>query len=62
MDQYFLCQRNDADRRDIVERGIALQARDGTIPAVEFLRSRDIAATVIQRVMGEPERRRAPAS
>jgi hypothetical protein len=56
------CQRSDADRRDVVDLGIAMQGRDGTIPAVEFLRSRNIAAGVIRRVLGEPGRRRAPSS
>ena len=62
MEQYSLSQRQDLQGRDIVDLGIALQERDGTISAVEFLRSQDIAAAIIQRVLGEPERRRAPAS
>jgi hypothetical protein len=62
MEQFSLTQRQDVQGRDIVDHGIALQAREGTIPAVEFLRSRNIAAAIIQRVLGEPERRRAPAS
>jgi len=59
MDQIRTSQRQDAHRRDIVDTGIALQERSGTVSAVEFLRSQDIAAPVIQRVLGEPERRRA---
>ena len=62
MEQYSLSQRQDLRGRDIVDLGIALQERDGTISAVEFLRSQNIAAAIIQRVLGEPERRRAPAS
>jgi hypothetical protein len=62
MEQYSLSQRQDLQGRDIVDLGIALQEREGTISAVEFLRSQDIAAAIIQRVLGEPERRRAPAS
>jgi len=62
MEQYSLSQRQDLQGRDIVDLGIALQERDGTISAVEFLRSQNIAAAIIQRVLGEPERRRAPAS
>jgi hypothetical protein len=62
MEQTFRCQRSNADRRAIVDLGVALQERDGTISAVEFLRARNIAAAVIQRVLGEPERRRAPAA
>jgi hypothetical protein len=62
MEQYSLSQRQDLQGRDIVDLGIALQERDGTISAVEFLRSQNIASAIIQRVLGEPERRRAPAS
>jgi hypothetical protein len=62
MEQYSLSQRQDLQGRDIVDLGIALQERDGTISAVEFLRSQNIAAAIIQRVLGEPERRRAPGS
>jgi hypothetical protein len=59
MDQIRTSQREDAHRRDIVELGIALQQHSGTVSAVEFLRSQDIAAPVIERVLGEPERRRS---
>ena len=62
MDQIRISQRQDAHRRDIVELGIALQQQTGTVSAVEFLRSRDIAAPVIERVLGEPARRRAPGN
>jgi hypothetical protein len=62
MDQPFRCQRSDAERRAIVDLAVTLQEREGTIPALEFLRARNIAAAVIQRVLGEPERRRAPAA
>jgi hypothetical protein len=62
MEQFSLTQRHDTQCSAIVDLGIALQERDGTISAVEFLRSRNIAAAVIQRVLGEPDRRRAPAS
>jgi hypothetical protein len=59
MDQIRTSQRQDAQRRHIVDLGIALQQQSGTVSAVEFLRSQDIAGTVIKRVLGEPERRRA---
>ncbi|MGJ7918485.1 hypothetical protein ACI48D_23825 [Massilia sp. LXY-6] len=62
MDQVSTGQRRDDQRRHIVDLGVALQQLYGTISAVEFLRSRDIAAAVIARVLGEPERRRAPAA
>ncbi|ALK97825.1 hypothetical protein AB595_16380 [Massilia sp. WF1] len=53
-------QRQDQRRRVIVDTGIAMQRDAGTVSAVEFLRSQDIAAAVIQRVLGEPDRRRMP--
>jgi hypothetical protein len=59
MNQIRTSQRQDAHRREIVDRGIALQGDSGTVSAVEFLRSQNIAAAVIERVLGEPERRRA---
>lgn len=62
MDQIRPTQRQDAHRHDIVELGIALQQRTGTMPAVEFLRSQDIAPLVIERVLGEPARRRGGAA
>nr|WP_314542985.1 hypothetical protein [uncultured Massilia sp.] len=52
-------QRRDAQRRDIVDLGIALQQRSNTMTAVEYLRSQDIGNDVIERVLTEPGRRRA---
>jgi hypothetical protein len=51
-------QRQDARSRDIVDVGIAMQMYASTVSAVEFLRSQNIGARVIERVLGEPERRR----
>jgi hypothetical protein len=51
-------QRQDARSRDVVDVGIAMQKYASTVSAVEFLRSQDIGAKVIERVLGEPERRR----
>jgi hypothetical protein len=51
-------QRQDARSRDIVDVGIAMQKYASTVSAVEFLRSQDIGAKVIERVLGEPARRR----
>lgn len=62
MEQTTLTQRQDAQRSGIVDLGLALQSRDGTISAVEFLRSRGIDPGVIARVLGEPERRRPPSA
>lgn len=52
-------QRQDERRRDIVDVGIAMQRYASTVSAVEFLRSQDVGAEVIERVLGEPARRRA---
>ncbi|MES2149552.1 MAG: hypothetical protein V4508_07135 [Pseudomonadota bacterium] len=51
-------QRQDLQRRDIVNHGISLQESSNTISAVEFLKSHDIAGHVIERVLLEPQRRR----
>ncbi len=50
--------RQDERRRDIVDVGVAMQKYASTVSAVEFLRSQDICADVIERVLGEPQRRR----
>jgi hypothetical protein len=52
-------QRRDARQTDIVDLGIALQQRSNTMSAVEYLRSQDVDATVIERVLTEPGRRRS---
>jgi hypothetical protein len=51
-------QRRDLRCRDIVDHAIAVQESRNTMSAVEFLKSHDIAAHVIERVLLEPERRR----
>jgi len=51
--------RHDETQRVIVERGIAMQQTSNTMSAVEFLKSRDVGAQVIARVLLEPERRRS---
>ena len=51
--------RTDAQRRVIVDAGIAVQGCSNTMAAVEYLRTRDICAHVIERVLLEPHRRRA---
>lgn len=53
-----LVQRRDARSRDVVDVGIAMQKYASTVSAVEFLRSQDIGAKVIERVLSEPEHRR----
>lgn len=54
-------QRRDTRRRDIIEAGIALQARSNTMSAVEYLRAQHIDPGIIERVLGEPAQRRAAA-
>ena len=51
--------RTDMDRRRIVDAGIAVQGSSNTMSAVEYLRTRDIGAHVIERVLLEPHLRRA---
>lgn len=52
--------RQDGRRRDIVDHAILVQASSNTMSAIEYLKAHDIAATVIERVLLEPLRRRAP--
>lgn len=51
--------RSDARKRVIVDAGIAVQDSTNTMSAVEYLRTRDIHARVIERVLLEPHRRRS---
>jgi hypothetical protein len=51
-------QRRDVRCRDIVDHAISVQESRNTMSAVEYLKSHDIAAHVIERVMLEPSRRR----
>jgi hypothetical protein len=50
--------RTDLRRRRIVDAGIAVQGNSNTMSAVEYLRTRDIGAKVIERVLLEPHLRR----
>jgi predicted choloylglycine hydrolase len=51
-------ERRDVRCRDIVDHAIAVQQSRNTMSAVEYLKSHDIAADVIERVMLDPQRRR----
>jgi hypothetical protein len=51
-------ERRDDRCRDIVDHAIAVQQSRNTMSAVEYLKSHDIGADVIERVMLDPERRR----
>jgi len=50
--------RLDCHKRDIVQHGISMQQSSNTMSAVEYLKSRDVASHVIERVLLEPRRRR----
>jgi hypothetical protein len=52
-------QRLDLRRRDIVNHGISMQESSNTMSAIEYLKSHDIDADVIARVLLEPARRRS---
>ena len=54
-------QRHDNRRRDIVNHGISVQESSNTMSAIEYLKSHDIDADVIERVLLEPHRRRSPS-
>jgi len=51
--------RTDLRQRGIVDAGIAVQGSSNTMSAVEYLRTRDIGADVIERVLLEPHLRRS---
>ncbi|PYD85632.1 hypothetical protein DNF23_48000 [Pseudomonas syringae pv. pisi] len=53
--------RRNVRERDIVARGIATLGECGTMPALEYLKAHGVRAQVIERVLLEPERRRALA-
>jgi hypothetical protein len=50
--------RLDVLKSDIVDRGISLQQSSNTMSAFEFLKSRDVDPSVIERVLLDPRRRR----
>jgi hypothetical protein len=51
-------ERRDIRCRDIVDHAISVQESRNTMSAVEYLKSHDIGADVIERVMLDPDRRR----
>jgi hypothetical protein len=55
-------QRRDIRCRDIVDHAIAVQESRNTMSAVEYLKSHDIDANVIERVMLDPDRRRTSSA
>ena len=55
-------ERRDLRCRAIVDHAIAVQESHNTMSAVEYLKSHDIEAAVIERVMLDPQRRRTLAT
>jgi len=51
-------QRVDLRRRDIVDHAISVQENSNTMSAIEYLKSHDIDAAVIERVLLDPQHRR----
>jgi hypothetical protein len=51
--------RQNVGQQDIVARGIATLAESGIMPAVEYLKTHGVRPHVIERVVLEPQRRRA---
>jgi hypothetical protein len=51
-------ERVDLRMRDIVDHAISVQESSNTVSAIEYLKSHDIDARVIERVLLEPQRRR----
>lgn len=52
-------QRNDNGLQRIVNCGISVQSRSNTVCAVEYLKSHNVGADVIERVLSQPKQRRA---
>ena len=52
-------ERRDLRCRDIVDHAISVQESRNTMSAFEYMKSHDIAAEVIERVLLDPDRRRA---
>jgi hypothetical protein len=51
-------QRSDERSSAIVERGIIVQSTFNTVCAIEYLRSHNVQAGIIERVLLHPEQRR----
>ncbi|HJV00433.1 MAG TPA: hypothetical protein VJ752_07795 [Burkholderiaceae bacterium] len=50
--------RTDEHCRDVVDRGILVQASFNTVCAIEYLKSHNIQPHIIERVLLHPEQRR----
>jgi hypothetical protein len=51
-------QRVDANSEDVVECAIAMQAHYNTVCALEYLKSHNVGADIIERVLLHPQLRR----
>lgn len=51
-------QRTDEASRNIVNQGIQVQSSFNTVCAIEYLKSHNVEAGIIERVLLHPERRR----
>ncbi|MDB5935619.1 MAG: hypothetical protein JWQ01_2963 [Massilia sp.] len=51
-------ERRDVRCRDIIDHAISVQESTNTMAAFEYLKSHDIGAEVIERVLLDPDRRR----
>jgi hypothetical protein len=52
--------RSNMHSSEVVDRGISVQANFSSICAIEYLKSHNIDAEVIKRVLLHPEQRRKP--
>lgn len=51
-------QRLDEARRNVVNQGIQVQSSFNTVCAIEYLKSHNVDARIIERVLLHPEQRR----
>ncbi|MEC5160546.1 hypothetical protein ACFDR9_002313 [Janthinobacterium sp. CG_23.3] len=51
-------QRVDQEAHNVVNQGIAVQASFNTVCAIEYMKSHNVDANVIERVLLHPEQRR----
>ena len=54
----LLYQRLDQQQREVVDAGISVQQNFNTMCAIEYLKSHNVEADIIERVLLNPEMRR----
>ncbi|MFT5643460.1 MAG: hypothetical protein ACI83P_001007 [Janthinobacterium sp.] len=52
-------QRINEDQKSVVNGGISMQSRSSTVCAIEYLKSHNVGADVIERVLLHPQLRRS---